>query len=421
MAAGAPEIVNPVGADEIPGWARALATTFLGDPNGPGVARRIEVLRRMWEPERAWGVRDDGRWVATLRTEDRRLSVPGPGATTLELTVDAVTNVTVAATNRRRGLMGAMLRSALRQAREHGAPLSILIAAEWPIYGRFGYAPATLSADLSLQIARPGATLTGDVSRVRQVEREEFGRIAPDVYAIAKRARAGQLDRSASWWNRVLGLDGYAPSETLPHNWLIHEGSGGPDGLLSWKAGDDSGSLIPPYGTVTVGDLVAAGDEAYRDLWCYLTGIDRIDRVRLAGRPIDEPVRWLLSDGRALVTDQIVDFVWVRLLDVPGALSARRYAVPGDLVIEVLDEDADVSVAGRYALAAADDAAECEPTQRPPDLEVTQRVLAGIYLGGFGLHELALFGGVREFTAGAVDRLASMFATPLAPWNATWF
>ena len=415
------ELVNPVCADEIPGWARALATTFLGDPHGPGVERRIELLRHSWEPGRAWGVRDGGRWVATLRTEDRLLSIPGDAGTTRELVVDALTNVTVAATHRRRGLMAAMLRSALRAARDRGAPLSILIAAEWPIYGRFGYAPATLSADLSLHVARAGATLTGDPTRVRQVEREEFGRVAPAVYAVAKRGRAGQLDRSADWWNRVLGLDGYAVSETLPHNLFVHEGSGGPDGLLSWKADGDVG-LIPPYGVVDVGDLVAASDAAYRDLWCYLTGIDLIDQVRLPGRPVDEPVRWLLADGRALVTDQLVDFVWVRLLDVAAALSARRYVVPGELVFELLDDDdADVSVAGRYVLTAAGDGAECRPADRAPDLELTQSMLAAICLGGFNLRQLAISGGVREFTSGAVDRFAAMFATPLAPWNATWF
>jgi len=44
--------------------------------------------------------------------------------------------------------MSRMLVSSLRAAWERGDALSILIAAEWPIYGRFGYAPATLSRRL---------------------------------------------------------------------------------------------------------------------------------------------------------------------------------------------------------------------------------------------------------------------------------
>ena len=32
--------------------------------------------------------------------------------------------------------------------------------------------------------------------------------MAPAVYAAARRWRAGQIERDARWWNRVLGLDG---------------------------------------------------------------------------------------------------------------------------------------------------------------------------------------------------------------------
>jgi predicted acetyltransferase len=334
--------------------------------------------------------------------------------------VDAVTNVTVAGTHRRRGLMRRMLGGSLRAARERGDALSILIAAEWPIYGRFGYAPATLSADYVLRCSRPGATCSGDPTRVRQVERDEFGEVAPAVYAAARRRRAAQIDRDACWWNRVLGRDGYAPLDELPHNWFVHEGDDGPDGLLSWKASGHFG-LVPPLGTVEVWDLASASDMAYRNLWSYLSGIDGIDQVSLSNRPVDEPVRWLLGDPRALVMTQRVDFLWLRLLDVPAALSARRYAVPGEVVLEVIDEDANRFASGRYRLRADGDEVECRRTDQDADLEIAQRALASIYLGGFRLRELQLSGVARECTRGALARADLMFSTSLPPWNATWF
>ena len=174
-----------------------------------------------------------------------------------------------------------MLGDSLRAAEERGDAVSILIAAEWPIYSRFGYAPATLSADYVLRRFRAGAACPGDPSRVRPVERDEFGALAPAVFAAARRHRAGQIDRDATWWNRVLGRDGYPPSEGLPHNWLVHEGDDGPDGLLGWKATGDFG-LIPPLGTVEVWDLAAASDEAYQNLWSYLSSIDVTDEVNLS-------------------------------------------------------------------------------------------------------------------------------------------
>jgi GNAT superfamily N-acetyltransferase len=172
MSPSTPEVVNPVGLEDAPDWARAMATTFLGDPDGVGTARRIDLLKRDWDPARAWGVRDDGRWVATLRTEARSLSVPYGGDRTAEIRVDALTNVTVAATHRRQGLMRLMLERSLQAARDRDDPVSILIAAEWPIYGGFGYAPATVSADYVLRRSRSGATCPGDPTRVRQVERD---------------------------------------------------------------------------------------------------------------------------------------------------------------------------------------------------------------------------------------------------------
>jgi predicted acetyltransferase len=420
MAPSVPELVHPIPVDEVPQWARAMATTFLRDPDGAPAARRADVLTRGWDPARAWGARDRGRWVATLRTESRHLSVPGVGERTGDLPVDALTNVTVAATHRRQGLMRRMLDSSLRAARERGDPLSILIAAEWPIYGSFGYAPATLSADYVLRRARAGATCPGDPTRVRQVEREEFAEIAPAVYAAARRRRAGQIDRDARWWNRLLGRDGYAPSEELPHNWLVHDGGDGPDGLLGWKATGHFG-LIPPLGDVKVWDLASATDTAYRNLWSYLSRIDVVDQVSLSNRPVDEPVRWLLADGRALVMTEQVDFLWLRLLDVPAALAARRYAAPGEVVLEVIDDDAPGFAAGRYRLRADGDDVECLPTDQDADLQIAQSALASIYLGGFRLRALLQSGRVREDSPGALTRVDLMFSTALAPWNATWF
>ncbi|MDQ6749419.1 MAG: GNAT family N-acetyltransferase [Actinomycetota bacterium] len=412
--------MNPIPAEDVPGWVRAMVSTFLGDPDGPQTDRRVDLLTRSWDPARAWGVRDRGRWVATLRTEARALSVPGLGEGTNDLSVDAVTNVTVAGTHRRRGLMRGMLEESLRAARERGDALSILIAAEWPLYGRFGYAPAVLSADYVLRRGRPGGSSSGDPTRVRQVEREEFGELAPGVYATARRRRAGQVDRDAGWWNRVLGRDGYEPSEGLPHNWLVHDGDDGPDGLIGWKASGHFG-LIAPLGTVEVWELSSASDLAYRNLWSYLSGIDGIDEIRLWNRPVDEPVRWLLEDARTLVMTQQVDFLWLRLLDVPAALSARRYAVPGEVVLEVTDDDGHRFASGRYRLSAEGDEVHCERTDRDADLEITQRALASIYLGGFRLRELLLSGGASERTPGAIARVDLMFSSPMAPWNATWF
>lgn len=416
------EIVNPVPAEEVDGWRATLSTTFFGTSRGEQEQRRTENLRRGWLPERSWGARAGGRWVGTLRTLPRTVTLPGHDGRTVDVEADTLTSVTVNATHRRRGLLTAMLARSLAAARDRGDPFSVLVAAEWPIYGRFGYAPATREASYSYFPRRPGAAVRPvRADAVRQVDAADFGTIAPRVFDAARRGRAGQVDRRDPWWARTLGLDGWHPDEQPTHrNTYVHDGPDGPDGLLAWtpvRDFDTTGELA----MIRVDDLAATSDEAYRDLWSYLSGIDAVGEVKLAMRPVDERVRWLLADGRALRQNYAGDGMWLRLLDVPGALARRGYQVPGRLVVEVVDEEVGGYGAGRYLLDAGPDGASCAPTTRSPDLVVSQRALAAAYLGGFRLHELHIAGGVDECSPNALARADAMFATALAPWNATGF
>jgi predicted acetyltransferase len=425
MSASRPEIVNPVGLEEVPSWLRSMAAAFNEDPSGARLERWTQVVTRLWEPGRAWGARDRDRWVATLRTETRTLTVPGLGDATRTLPVNALTNVTVSATHRRRGLMSAMLDDALRAGRAQGDAISVLIAAEWPIYGRFGYAPAAWTATYVLHRGRRGAAVAGDLTRVRATDGDEIAVVGPDLFAAFARRRAGQIDRDRGWWNVALGTDGFpAPTDedALPHHWVVHEGADGVDGLAGWSA-TRHGGLNPPRGRVEVWGLFAASDEAYRGLWACLAGLDLIDEVVLSHRPVDEPIRWLLADGRALVLDDRVDFLWLRLLDVEAALAARRYGVAGELVLDVYDDApaTEIDVSGRYALRADEDAVQCARSNLPADLEISQRALASIYLGGVPPAELVASGAITELTAGALERARLMFSTARAPWNATGF
>ena len=415
------EIVNPVDFADLPGWLRVLRRGLLADPYSEP-ERRAAQWRGMWEPERTWGARDRGTWVATLRTEERSLAVPGPEAGTRSLEFDALTCVSVSATHRRRGLLSRMLGESLRAAKERGDALSGLVAAEWPIYGRFGYAPATVSATYRYHPRRPhAAPPAGASGRVRHVEPDELADVAGSVFAGAHRLRPGQVDRRGSWWPRRLGLDGYQYIDTTPPSWLVHDGAEGIDGLLAWRRTrgfDISGAL----GAITVEELISASDDAYRDFWAYLAGIDLVGEIDLPDRPVDEPIRWLLGDGRALEQTGASDFLWLRLLDVPRALAARCYAVPGRLVLDVTDDDLGAYGAGRYLLECGNDGvADCTTTSAEPDLRLSQRALASIYLGGHRLRARMAAGDVQELQPGAVARADSMFTVPLAPWNPTMF
>src|SRR6266540_3996672 len=134
------EIVHPLPVDEVKGWAATMATAFLEQPGGEEHERWVDAFRLSWDAERRWGARADGRWVGTLGSWDRTLTVPAFDGKPAEIPADALAMVSVAATHRRRGLLTAMLTDSLRAARERGDAVSILFAAEWSIYGRFAHA-----------------------------------------------------------------------------------------------------------------------------------------------------------------------------------------------------------------------------------------------------------------------------------------
>lgn len=413
------DVVHPVPVEEARGLLTTLSTTFLDDPESSHFEKYVYAWTREWHLIRMWGARAHERWVATLATENHRLRIPGGAEGTREITVDGLTAVTVNATHRRRGLLRQMLGASLDEAKELGLPLSILIAAEWPIYGRFGYAPATQLAEYTYFPRIRGAAIAptgrGDV---RQVNRHDIADIAADVFERSRTA-AGQIDRDGDWWKRRLGTDGYQPvvRDKSP-NYFLRYGPDGPDGLLWWTSTKDF-DLNGDPGAIAVGDLIAASDDAYQDLWAYLSGIDVVGEITLGFRPVDEPARWLMTDGRALRQTYAGDHLWVRLLDVPAALAARGYAREDRIVVEVVDDDIGRYGAGRFALDSG--MGTCAPTSESADVELSQRALSSIYLGGHSLRAQLIAGQVTENTPGAVSRLDAMFATLRPPWNQTMF
>ncbi len=414
------ELIHPVPSDDMEGWSRQLSLTLMGDVHGEEFPAHVARRRAMLSPERMWGARERGHWVGTLATFARTITVPGPAGTTVELMADALTGVSVGATHRRRGLLRTMITESLQAAVDRGDALSMLLAAEWPIYGRFGYAPAVDGASYTFRPRRSGGVAGADARSVRPVDRVEAATLAPGIFERARRLRAGQVQRLPQWWDWFIGVDGAPPVASARTSWFVHEGPDGPDGMLSWRATRDF-DLVGPLAAIKVTDLFAGSEAAYRDLWGYLAGMDVVDEISLEDRALDEQVRFLLPDARALETRTVFDDVWLRLLDVPAALSARTYGVDGSLVLDVVDTAGPGYAAGRYELGSDAAGSRCARTTAAPDLRLDQRDLASIYLGGHRLREVAVAGRVEELTPGALDRATAMFSTALLPVNQTGF
>lgn len=406
--------VRTITEDEIPAFVAATRIGFAGRAE-EGLA---ELYRDVIVPDRTLAALDGGAVVGTARSWAADVTVPG-GA---EVPAAAVTAVTVMPTHRRRGLLTEMMRAQLDDVADRGEPIAVLVAAEAPIYGRFGYGPAVWETTIHIDARRTRVTSPPAPRTLRFVEADEARKLAPPIYDASRRARSGTLSRPDTMWDAIFGQRATDEERrTIQGRYTVvtSDDDGVPDGWVTYQL-KSQWENMRPTGTVVVHELCAASDAAYAALWHYVLTQDWCIRVEAERRAVDEPLPWLVTDQRQVVVQEVSDFVWTRILDVPRALAARTYGVPDRLVVEVVDPFRPAS-AGRFALDGSAEGASCTPTDGPADLTIDTRELGAAYLGGTPLFRAAAAGRVQEHTAGAVARFDRMFTTVPAPWCSTMF
>jgi predicted acetyltransferase len=401
--------LRPATDEEWPAFLQAMAGAFAETPTGP----YLEAPPPVAELDRSLGLWERGRVVATSGIYSRALSIPGA-----VVPCAGITWVSVAPTHRRRGVLTAIMRRQLTELHEQQRePVAALWASEYPIYGRFGYAPATARAELTGRTER--LRLRPDVDlgcgRVDAVDEDVYRPAAAALYESVRRFVPGNLARDDRWWDRLMRDEPENRHGATARRYLLHtEDDGTVTGYAAYRltgAWTDSGE---PDGTLTVEEVRASRTPAYAALWQVLLSIDLVRTVRARRASPDEPLRHLVTDGRAL-TGTPLDALWVRLVDVDRALAARRYPAPIDLVIEVRDEFCPWNE-GRWRLAGHPAGGYCGRTDLDPDLVLGIEELSAVYLGGTSLASLQAAGRVTEVSPGAVTLAATAFGWPVTPW-----
>ncbi|MCT9091173.1 GNAT family N-acetyltransferase [Streptomyces sp. ASQP_92] len=404
--------VRSVTDDEFTHWMKAVAVGFLrSSAVGEEYTRD---LRANCDLSRVRGAFDDGRCVATLRSFAQELTVPGGAA----LPVSAVSGVTVTPTHRRRGLLTRMMAADLAAARERGDVASTLIAAEYPIYGRYGYGPATQLAEWEIDTARSGLdphwSGPADGGRVDLVDPAEAAKLGTEVFERFRPSQAGAISRDRRWWDLTTGVVRRDGPWTEPFFAVYRTADGEPAGIAAYTADERWSDAKLPENTATVKTLIGLTPEADRALWHFLCSIDWIRTVRTGYRAPDDLLPLFFPNPRAARIVTHSDFLWLRLIDVVRALEARAYAAEGALVLEVEDEAG--LAAGRFLLEASETGARCTPTTRSAELALDARELASLYLGDESASRLLALGRVVEERPGAAARADALFRTARRPW-----
>ncbi|MDH4148130.1 MAG: GNAT family N-acetyltransferase [Acidimicrobiia bacterium] len=400
----------------------AAFTTQVAAAFGYNGTLPLDGERRLTELERTRAVFEGDEPIATSESLGFQLTVPGPRP----IPVAAIAKVGVATAHRRQGVLRAMMAALLDDADARREAVSILYASEAPIYGRFGYGPATsqttITVDSQLAVRRDRADLR---SCQRLANAGAVAQLAPLFDAAAERT-VGAVNRSRAWWEELVGVRRSYRGGGNPFV-VAHRGDGGAlDGYVLYRVLHPGGGVGP--GVVALDELVTLNDEAAHALWSYCLSVDLTTSVVATARPVDDPLPWWLVDRRHAVFSDLRDALWVRLVDLGAALEARSYRTADVVGLDVVDPFRPRN-AGRWELrTAADGTARCRRVdaggaggERPADVRVEVGALGSVYLGGVSWHTLQRAGLVAAPDPSVLDRLDALFGGSGAPWCAMHF
>jgi predicted acetyltransferase len=380
----------------------------------------LDAAREELEWDRVAGVRlgDPPKLVGIHAVLTQNLTVPGGSVPCAGLTW-----VGVHPEARRRGVLRAMMRYHLDDARERGEPVSALFAAEPAIYGRFGYGLTSSWVELTLGRGAALRDVPGSAELTASFEtadRTMHGPLVADLFERARRTRPGGVSRPAGalWASAFLMPPSVARGQDLLRLLTVRDARGDVRGYALFTRRTDWSSTGAD-GTVSVREAVALDPVAAHALWTRLVDLDLTSKVEVRRRTLDDELLHLLVDVRA-ANPRFSDALWVRLVDLPTALAARHYPVPVDVVLQVTDELCPPN-AGRWRVEGGPDGASCAPTDAQADLALDVRDLASAYLGGQSLLALANAGLVRELRPGALFSAAAAFGWPIGPYSGWLF
>lgn len=407
--------VVPLGPDDEAAllWNDQAAFVFPIDPDF-----RLDFV----EWDRTFGVRVGEELAGTNTTFSLTVELPDGADGTRTVPMAGLSWVAVHPGYRRRGVLSTMIRDHLHRLHDEGRePVSGLHASESAIYGRFGYGLATvgyqvtLGRDVALRALAGADAAAAEGLRVRfeTADPERHGDLVHELYHRACRRRPGMVGRTRALTLADLRDTARELERNEPLRLLLAERDGEPTGYallrrsMKWED-------FAPDGTVEVRELAAVDLATEHRLWQSVTQFDLTSRTRAGRLATDDALLSWLVDARAAKPVR-TDELWLRVVDVDRALTARGYATPLDVVLQVRDALCPWND-GRWRLRA--DAAagpQCTRTDDEPQLELDVRELGSLLAGGVTVAALAAAGLVAERQPGAARALSRALRSEIEP------
>lgn len=405
--------------------ARYLATEDVGwfeEPPRLSPAERYLSIPERFAADIAHGPLDAHAGIYAVRR--MVVSVPGIGEEVRRLPAAGLTWVAVHPDARRRGVLTAMLRDHFARTREAGRLVSALHASEPAIYGRHGYGLASL--ELQVTLGR-GATLTAphldDAAGRLRTQLATYG-----DEGLAERLHALELGCAEQRLGSITGDQEFYTVWTrrLPQELRDQER---PRVLFAVEDGHDVGAALlqrkhkwdreRPAGTLEV--FHVCGSPAARlALLRRIVDFDLMGSIQVNGLGLDDPLLTWAGGHRGTSGVETWDSLWIRLVDLPGALQARGYDADCSVVLQVGDEQCPWN-SGRWRFTTKDGAASVVPADDEPDLTLGPAALGAAYLGATNLLTLRDAGVLAEHRPGATAELWRAMRAATVPDGAIGF
>jgi predicted acetyltransferase len=396
---------------------------FFFDPT----AYPVDIVTSHFDWARTFGATREGSDELTgiYTSYDMTVTAPGPLDALIRVPMAGLSWVSVHPDHRRRGVLRQMITHHFARLHEEGVALSGLHAAEVPIYGRFGYGIS--SVELELELER-GTVLTAPslddaaaevTTRFVAADSDDAAQVVHDLQLCCAETTLGTVTRPERM-ARPLFVDlpltrqGREPWQVL----LAHAG-GQPAGYAVFSR-EHKWTDFRAKGAVAVRELAATDPSILLALARRLLDFDLTASITIGGRAADDHLLWWAGGPRALGVKS-VDSLWLRLIDVAAALTARGYSSACDIVLDVVDPTCPWNQRAWRLTVDREGVATCLPTPDDADVRLPVQALGAAYLGSRSIAAQAHQGLVAELTAGSVRQLSRAMSCDREPVGAIEF
>jgi predicted acetyltransferase len=398
-------------------------SAYFFDPD----AHPVDIVTKQYDWARTFGANREGsdELAGVYTSYDMAVTAPGPLDTLAQMPMAGLSWVAVHPDHRRRGVLREMITHHFSGLHEQGVALSGLHAAEVLIYGRFGYGIS--SVDLELELER-GTVFTapsledaaaGVTTRFFVADSDEAAAAVHELHLRCARDTLGAVSRP-NRMARPLFVDlPLTRQGREPWQVLLARVDGQPTGYAVFSR-QEKWADWRAKGTVTVRELAAADPATLLALARRLVDFDLTASIKISSRGADDPLLWWAGGPRAMGL-KTFDSLWLRLVDVDAALTARGYSSVCDVVLDVVDPVCPWNQRAWRLTVDRDGVATCLPTSDDADLRLPVQALGAAFLGARSIAAQAHEGLVTELTSGSVRLLSRAMSSDREPVGAIEF